>query len=267
MHVCQRRNPGGHSYLNGVRVNVGNDTWEFDWNYTVAPTSSAPVAALTAWDLVSTTGGGTTAQVTLGATIASESVVVSDDFPAGKYSFALARTLSPGVPDQTTNSVTELTWTVRDASNTVELKKAVGSTVVDNKPGSTPYGGPPALDFTYTANAGTFGKASAALMDSPNSASATGTSPSDHVPGDARSILNGGLQNGTFHPTFPDNDNGGADGSDLSYAVVKGITQNLGPGAYTVTLTGDVNDREASFSQSFSVTKGAIKIITPGCGS
>jgi hypothetical protein len=242
------------------------DAYRFTWIYTVAPASSSPVPALTAWDLVSTAGGGTTARVTLGATI--ESVSVSSHFATGKYSFALASTLSPGVPDQMTNSVSGLVWTIRDAKNNVVASQAVGSTVVDNKPGSTPYDPTTgALDFSCTANAGTFGKASNALMDSNNSATATGTSPSDHVPGDARSILNGGLQNGTFHDTFTPNDDGGADGSDLSYAMVSGITQNLGAGTYTVTLTGNVAGRAASLPpQSFSVTN-AVKIITPGCGS
>jgi hypothetical protein len=248
-----------------VQPSAGIDFWFFDWEYVVMP-ATLTVPALTAWDLVSSSGGGTTAQVTLGATIASESVVVSSHFATGKYSFALASTLSPGVPDQTTNRVTGLTWTIKNANNNVVVQQAAGSKIVDNKPGSTPYAGPPALDFTYTANAGTYGKVSNALMDSTNSASATGTSPSDHAPGDARSILNGGLQNGTFHDTFSPNDNGGADGSDLSYAVVNGVTQNLGPGKYTVTLTGNVEDRAASFAQPFSVTN-AVKIITPGCGS
>jgi hypothetical protein len=162
------------------------DFWFFDWEYVVMP-ATLTVPALTAWDLVSSSGGGTTAQVTLGATIASESVVVSSHFATGKYSFALASTLSPGVPDQTTNRVTGLTWTIKNANNNVVVQQAAGSKVVDNKPGSTPYAGPPALDFTYTANAGTYGKVSNALMDSTNSASATGTSPSDHVPGDAPS--------------------------------------------------------------------------------
>jgi hypothetical protein len=123
----------------------GTRRWAFFFQYTIAPKSSSPVPPLTAWDLVSSTSGGTTAQVTLGATIASESVVVSNHFSTGKYSFALASTLSPGVPDQTTNRVTGLAWTIKDATNNVVAEKAAGSTVVDNKPGSTPYGGPPAL--------------------------------------------------------------------------------------------------------------------------
>jgi hypothetical protein len=267
-------NLGSHSYTSPIQhidVNVTSsehDRWYFVWVYRVGPdpTKSSPVPPLTAWNLVSSTGSGTTAEVSIGATIASESVIISQSFPTGKYSFSLANTLSPGVPDQTTNRVHEPNWTIKDATNHVVFQQSSGATVVDNMPGSTPYDPTTkALDFTYTANAGTYGNASAALMDSNNGASATGTSPSDHTPGDARSILNGGLQNGVYHDAFTPNDDGGADGSDLSSAVVSSIIPNLGPGSYTVTLTGKVEDRAASYSQPFSVTQGPIRISAPDC--
>ena len=267
-------NLGSHSYnspIQQIDVNVSpseHDRWYFIWVYQVRPdpTKSSPVPPLTAWNLVSSTGSGTTAEVSIGATIASESVIISESFPNGKYSFSLADTLSPGVPDQTTTRVHEPIWTIKDATNNVVFQQPSGATVVDNMPGSTPYDPTTkALDFIYTANAGTYGNASAALMDSNNGASATGTSPSDHTPGDARSILNGGLQNGVYHDAFTPNDDGGADGSDLSYAVVSSITRNLGPGSYTVTLTGKVEDRAAGYSQPFSVTQGPIRIIAPDC--
>jgi hypothetical protein len=262
---------GSHSFTSPIQhVDVDlssseHDRWNFIWVYSVwpAPSKSAPVAPLTAWGLVSSTAGGT-AKVTLDAIVASESVVVSQSFPTGKYSFRLATSLSPGVPNQTTNRVHGLMWMIKDATNKVVFQQPGGSTVVDNVPGSRPYDPTTnALDFIYTANAGSYGTASAALIDSNNSASATGTSASDHTPGDARSILNGGLQNGVYHDTLNSNDDGGADGSDLSYAVVSSIQQHLGPGSYTVTLTGSVDDLATSYSQPFSVTKGRIKIITP----
>jgi hypothetical protein len=265
---------GSHFYYSPIQyvdVTVSpmqHERWYFVWVYRVGPdpANSTPVAPLTAWDLVSAAGGGTTAEITIGATIASESVIVSPSFPSGKYSFGLATTLAPGVPDQTTNRVHGLTWMIRDATNNVVVRQPTGSIVVDNVPGSVPYDPTTqALDFIYTANAGTYGRASAALMDSNNSAPASGTSRSDQTPGDARSILNGGLQNGAYHDTLTSNDNGGADGSDLSKAVVSSLSSRLGPGSYIVTLTGYVDDTTASYSQSFSVSQGPIRIIPPSC--
>jgi hypothetical protein len=267
-------NLGSHSYTSPIQhidVNVSpseHDRWYFVWVYQVGPdpTKSSPVPPLTAWNLISSTGSGTTAEVSIGATIASESVIISTSFPTGKYSFSLADTLSPGVPDQATNRVHKPIWTINDATNNVVFQQPSGATVVDNMPGSTPYDPTTkALDFIYTANAGTYGNASAALMDSNNGASSTGTSPSDHNPGDARSILNGGLQNGVYHDAFTPNDDGGADGSNLSYAVLDSLIRNLGQGSYTVTLTGTVEDRTAGYSQPFSVTQGPIRIIAPDC--
>jgi hypothetical protein len=254
-----------------VSASVKN-VWTFTWTYTVAPDPAkpSPVPALTAWTLFNSTGGGT-APVALGATIASESVVVSSQFPTGKYSFSLAPTTAPGVPDQTQSRVSPLTWTITDASSNIVFgPQSDTATVVDNVPGSAAYAGPPALDFTYTANGGTFGDASYALLDSAAGLSVYGMPPataaSDQVPGDARSILNGGVGTTAYHDIFKGNDDGGADGSALSDAVAGGVTANLGPGSYTVTLSGTVKDNTTNFQQPFSVSQ-TVHIITPGCGA
>ena len=95
------------------------------------------------------------------------------------------------------------------------------------------------VDFTYTTNAGSNG--------------ATGYL----VNGDARTILNS--------DSFAGNDNGGADGSALALAVMDPVSLFLGPGTFTVELTGTVKDNSALASLPIDVTQ-TITIVTPGCG-
>jgi len=131
--------------------------------------------------------------------------------------------------DALTNRVTGLSITVSGtdtAGNAVNSTTATDSTIVKGE------------DFNYFANAGTYGVASSYLKE-----------------GSAVSILNG--------DTFKGNDNGGADGSALSKAVMTPVDVELGAGDYNITLAGSVKGNGIDLDpQSFSVTK-TIHIITP----
>lgn len=250
------------TYTQGVTVNGlnGRGNWTFTWTYTIEPNTD-PVPAFTAWDLTQDAGGQVT--TTIGANIAGESVVVSSQFPTGKYSFSLV--------DGSGNRVTGLDIQIADASNSVVFEAGplsatpLGSTIVTNTPGATPYTGPGNVDFTYTGNGGAFGNAVAALMDSTNSSQvSTYSGPADKVPGDARSILDGAVQRVTYKDIFTGNNDGGSDGSALAMAVMDTQTVTLGPGSYTVTLTGTIKGNGTSVSQNFAVSS-VLHIITPGC--
>ena len=253
------------SYTQSVTVNGanGHGNWTFTWTYSIDPTQST-VAALTAWDLVQDNGSGGLA-ISLNAQIAGQSVVVSSQQPTGKYSFSLddVSTTPP------TSRVTSLSLTINDGTSDV-LTANPNAINFNNLPGSTPYGGLPAADFTYTANGGSFGAAQNALIDTANSQPAIATGPgSNGVPGDARSILNGSVARlgGAYHDVFRGNDNGGSTqvNSSLAYATFDNpVAADLGSGSYTVTLTGTIKGNGTSVTQAFSVAK-TLHIITPGC--
>jgi hypothetical protein len=215
-------------------------TCTFTWTYNITPMQPS-YEAFTAWYLYSTNGGGN-ADVSIGATIAGESVNSTKQW-AHKYSFSIGGDIDPRV-----SRVVNLVITVDG------VQYAVGSTVVKNVPGSTPnptvgtpapyqtiFGADGALDFWYVENAGHNGHTE--LLNQP---------------GDARTILNG--------DDFAGNNNGGADGAALSLAVMDAVELSLAPGDHTITLTGTVKDNAASTGDiPFSVSQ-IIHIITPGCG-
>lgn len=122
-----------------------------------------------------------------------------------------------------------------DLTNRVQNLAVTVDGVVSN-PGSTLVF--PA-DFTYVTNAGSNG----------NTQYLTN--------GDARTILN--------TDGFAGNDNGGADGSALTKAVMDPVSADLVPGDHSVALTGSVKGNSASADIGFSVQQ-IIHVITPGCG-
>jgi hypothetical protein len=223
-------------------------TWTYTYTYNIAPLNDAthpnPPAAFTAWDLQSGGGGGGI-DVSLSAEIAGESLVVSKQFPTGKYSFSLFDASSA-------NRVHNLVLTITDANgNTVYDSSAL----TDPNTGELLYpdGIPSALvypvDFVYTGNAGFNGTAQDYLLN-----------------GYARSILNGDIYKTTpdAKDQFPGNDDGGADGSALAEAIMNTLTVHLDNGTYNVTLTGVVkgNSADGTADQPINIS-GTIS--TPGC--
>jgi hypothetical protein len=222
------------TYTQTAKVSTGSGktaaTYTYTYTYNIAPTVSS-VDPLTAWDLVNTTGG-TTAEVDINAQIAGESVV-NNTSVGTKYSFSLLES------DGITSRVTNLAVNVTDSNGNTVTSATPGSTLTQNAPGALS-GDPGAVDFTYTTNARSNGNTS--LLQN----------------GDARTILN--------TDSFAGNNNGGADGSALAIANMDSVPLNVGPGDYTVTLTGTVKGNNALADTSFSVTQ-TIHIITPGCSS
>lgn len=249
--------------LKNVHGLNGQGSWSFTWTYTVA---GGAVDPLTNWTLAASFGG-TTAPVTLGAMIASESVLVSKQFPSGKYSFSLDDSTLPNG-----TRVQNLALTVSDDSNgNVLFTSNPVATDVNNLPGSTSYDpSTGAVDFTYTVTGSNVnGSALSALMDSTNSLPASGTSPADAALGDARSILNGDLQNTSgYQDKFTGNDNGGASqyNSSLAYATIDPQTVDFPAGSYTITLAGVVKGNSFTADQAFSVVQKLL-ILGPGCGA
>lgn len=228
----------------------GHGSWKFTWTYTIAPTCPSDAASagfctqdgsgvvtvspFTAWYLYSSQGSST-APITINADIAGESVVVSSKWPCpssgqtGPPTFCGKFSFS--LSDSTTsNRVENLALTVTDSSNNIVESATPGSTV--NYP----------VDFDYTTNAGSNG------------------STKYLTPGtnDDMSILN--------NDEFAGNDNGGADGSAAALATMDATIVDLGPGDYSVTLTGTVKGNNGLANITFSVTN-QVHIITPGCGS
>jgi hypothetical protein len=218
----------GQTYTRSVQLSGlnGRGSFTFTWTYTVSPNTN-PVAALTAWDLFHQTNPDGTTTVSVAGVIAGESVIKSSNPKIGtKYSFSLLN----NPPDQTSTRVTNLLWSVYDASNTLVYSSAPNSTVAYP------------VQFTYATNAGSNGVTS--LLQN----------------GDDLFILN--------HDGFAGNDNGGADGTAASLATVDNLIVNLGVGAYSVVLTGTVKDNAidgTGANISFSVSQ-QVNIVGQGCG-
>jgi hypothetical protein len=207
------------SVTQSVPVLVGKQTkyqslnYTYTYTYNVTPTV-ASVPSLTAWDLYKSTGD-TIADISINADIAGESVVVSNQFPSGKYSFSLTDSVVG-------NRVQGLALTVSDTTGWSDTQYP-NSTVFANYPNGS-------LDFDYTTNAGINGTAQSFLKN-----------------GDALTILNS--------DTFAGNNNGGADGSALAKAVVDTVNLSLPVGDYNVRLTGTVKGNSAVADLPFSVTQ------------
>ncbi|HWG21631.1 MAG TPA: hypothetical protein VG225_13960 [Terracidiphilus sp.] len=214
----------GLTYTQTAKVTpVSGAIFTFTYTYVVTPTTSS-VDPLTAWDLVQSSGDDAVV-VPISATIAGESVVVNSTFKCvsgvpgtakcGKFSFNLG---TPGY-NLADNRVSGLVVTVTNASSVVVFSQGAYSTVEDG----VPYG---TLTFPYTTNAGSNG-ATAYLQS-----------------GDAYTIMQSNdVPGGGFGP------------ADLEEAVMDTVSPSLGPGSYTVTLTGTVKGNSASASILFSVSQ------------
>jgi hypothetical protein len=207
----------------------GSGNWKFIWSYTIAPTTN-PVAPLTAWDLVQTTGDG----FAVNADIAGESVLKSSNPKLGtKFSFSLLDSL--GV-----SRVTGLNVAVYQGTSTTPTNYPATSTYVKNAPGAK-VGEPGAVDFFYTENAGHNGVVS--LLQNNQQ---------------ARTILN--------TDNFAGNNDGGADGSALAKVTLDPVALlSLATDDYKITLTGTVKGNSASADIGFKLSTN-IHFITPGCG-
>lgn len=221
----------GHPYTQAASITVGagasRRTYVYTYTYVVAPVAN-PVGPLTAWVFVFETNTDGTVPVAIDADVAGQSALQSSNQKLGlKYSFSLLN--SDG-----TSRVQNLALSFYP--NPAFATPA--SRVVSNCPGCLA-GAPGAVDFAYTTNAGSNGNVSL-LQD-----------------GDARTILN--------TDGFAGNDNGGADGSALSLAVMDTVDVSLVVGDYTLVLTGTVKDNAAQSQLTFSVSQ-ILHIIGPTCG-
>lgn len=94
----------GGSLIGGTyeqKVDVGSPPNKATWTFTYKISPTGPVDPKTAWDLISSEGDGTTAAITVNASIAGESVVSNGkNAKVGtKYSFDLGTTEYPRVTD------------------------------------------------------------------------------------------------------------------------------------------------------------------------
>ncbi|MDQ0138487.1 hypothetical protein [Cupriavidus necator] len=219
----------GSTYTQSLQVTTGSGGTRATYTYTYTynvTLTQASVAPLTAWDLVIETGDGT-ASISVGANIAGQSALQSSNIKLGKkYSFSL-------LDSSSLNRVVNLV-----VSNGVSSFPAT-STVVANAPGALA-GTPGAVDFAYATNAGSNGTVS--LLQN----------------GDARTILN--------TDGFAGNNNGGADGSALAWAIMDPVSLTLTPGTYSITLTGTVKGNTAQAAPiPFSVSQ-TVQVIGQSCG-
>lgn len=223
----------GTTYTQTASVKVLKTTYTWTYTYSVEPV--AVPEPFTAWDLFQDTSDGGTANVTIDADIAGESLVISKQFQnQPKYSFSLLAP-DPLDPALTVSRVTDLKVTVDG------VEYPATSTVILNAPGAKA-GDFGALDFTYFGNAGVNGNATAQLS---------------LVNGDARTILNSDI--------FAGNNDGGATGEALALARMATLTVALAAGDHTVVLTGIVKGNSAVADLPISVTN-TVHIVTPGCG-
>lgn len=210
------------------------NTYTYTYNITAnAPYDTDPVAALTAWDLVSSTGGGDTAHVTINGQIAGESVISKTGLPR-KYSFSLGE----DPLNSTISRVQNLAIYVDDV-----LVANPASTVFHNAPGAQP-GDLGAVDFAYTGNAGSNGVTSLLYPT---------------AGAEARFILN--------NDSFPGNQDGGADGEALAWAIMDSVGLDLTPGTHSIKFTGTVKDNGGLTDIAFDITQDIIvETQGPGCG-
>jgi hypothetical protein len=203
------------------------DTYTYTYNITpIAPGQFDP---LTAWDFIGSTGGDT-ALVAIDGQIAGESVNSTKQW-ARKYSFSLGEDITGRI-----SRVQNLALYVNDV-----LVANPGSTVLHNVPGAQS-GDPGAVDFLYTGNAGLNGHTEL-LYQTANT--------------QARTILN--------TDDFAGNQDGGADGEALAWAIMDTVNLELGVGDYTVHFTGVVKDNSGLTDLPINVNQ-MIHVVHPGCG-
>jgi hypothetical protein len=228
------QNPNGKYKVVTTTVDTTN-TYTYTYNITAnAPYDTDPVAGLTAWDLVSSEGGGDTAHVDIGGQIAGESVISKTGLPR-KYSFSL----NEDPLDNTISRVQNLAIYVDDV-----LVANPASHVFHNAAGAAP-GAPGAVDFDYTGNAGSNGNTG--LLYTPE-------------PAAARTILN--------TDSFAGNQDGGSDGEALAWAIMDSVGLDLAPGAHSIKLTGTVKDNSGLTDIGFNITQQiTVETQGPGCGT
>jgi len=240
---------GTDTYTKTVTVVVnsgpqaGRGTWKFTYTYNIAPDPSkdqdtsqpgVQVAPRTAWNLIDSSGASTVS-VEVNGTIAGQSVVQNDAKGKRtwnrKYSFTLLN------PDGSSR-ITDLKVTVSGTDsngNPVSLEAYPGHTV-DTNPG----------DFEYTGNAGTNGNTNL-LVPGP-------AMVSDILKGNV-TATDGGKDD------FIQND---VVVGYVHLATMEPVTFDLGPGTYTVTISGKVKGTDGNLDLSFDVTQH-LTISAEGC--
>ena len=179
-------------------------------NVWITPVSSAPVAPKTSWTPVTTAGtAATTSDVAVNITVAGQSVVVNKD--RAKYSFTL-------LDDEGNARISDLKVQVTGQADVLNpaFAVAVGNTTNNCL-----------ADVYYTANAGTFGRATSALL-------------TDMTMGEI-------IAKNAFSSTSAC--------GNASVARLDQLNYQLGAGTYTVTVTGTVKGNAGMASTPFEVTK------------
>ena len=230
---------GTDTYTQTVPVNVSSGpskgSWKFTYTYNIAPDPNKnPVAPRTAWNLIHSSGASTV-PVEVNGKIAGQSVVQNDAKGKRtwnrKYSFTLLN------PDGSSR-ITDLKITVSGTDtngNPVDLEAFPGHTV-DTNPG----------DFEYTGNAGTNG-VTALLVPGP-------AMVSDILQGNV-TATDGGKDD------FSQND---VVVGYVHLATKDPVTFDLGPGTYTVTISGKVKGTDGNLDISLGVTQ-QLTISAEGC--
>jgi hypothetical protein len=231
------------SVINGVN---GKGNWSFTWTYAITPTT-AVVAAGTAWTSEETGG---TVDVGFSGFVASESFLKQS--AKSKYSFTMieggvtrARNMfaTLQVPDPnnvggwlTVNTPVDLNDVDTDGDTVLDGVAIVAATV----------------DFTYGANAGTFGNSAvfpalhtgAAGAKVPNGVVNILTGASDGSPADNFAGNNNDLASGNVHKA-------------LFASLFAGLTED---GSYRVLISGALKGNSSAGDLGFSIGSSLVQI-------
>ncbi|OKL41587.1 hypothetical protein [Pontibacter flavimaris] len=207
--TAQSRNATAQSqkctFLNGGVLEAKS----FGKNNVVVPITTVPVVPKTAWTLTSTGDGATNSDVTVDITIAGQSVVVNKG--RAKYSFTL-------LDDEGNPRISDLKVMVTGQEDIIDPAFAVE--VGDEANNCL-------ADVLYSANAGTFGRATDALL-------------TDMTMGEI-------IAQNAFSSTSAC--------GNASVAKLDQLDYSLPAGAYTVTVTGTVKGNAGMASTPFAVTQ------------
>ncbi len=176
---------------------------------TITPVTTVPVTSRTAWSLVSEEEGTGNSDVTIDITIAGQSVVVNKG--RAKYSFTL-------LDEEGNPRISDLKVMV---SNQEDVINPAFTVEVGDKTNNC------LADILYTANAGSFGRATTALL-------------TDMTMGDI-------IAQNAFSST--------AACGNASIAKLDQLSYSLPAGTYTVTVTGTVKGNAGMASTPFEVTQ------------
>jgi len=196
-------------------------------NVTPDPTTN-PVAPKTCWTRVSSSGGGTV-PVCIGATIAGESFVLNNQFwPNGKYSFTLK---NPDGSSRIENLKVELSGDASQVDYPGHMLEL-----------GDPFANNCLLNFLYLGNAGQNGSIQSKL----------------HTPTTLGAATMGDILNSdSFKPN-----NAGCPYTAIAH--MDQVCYNLGPGSYTVTITGRIKGVDGNANLSF-VGTAQITINAENC--